>query len=1297
MFESALTNKTSAITKNNSGSERKVQRKSEITSPLSGIISSAATSRSVQFKLYISGKNDTYEKEADLAADNIVSSSTPAGPSSTSKTDSVTALQRKAESGEKVEEKLQKKAEPGLPEKEDEIIQGKDAGTENVPGVFMRNLENQKGGGFSIPDNIRTYMESGFSHDFGNVKLHSDAGSVQMNRQLKSQAFAHGSDIYFNEGKYNPGTKEGTHLLAHELTHVIQQGKAKTKKPAGQLNKPPASNSISAPINGQAAERNRLISNEPGTVNKGSTVDGVKVLSSVKAEESAPAAETLKGKTGQEKINTETGKNKKAEMKTGTLSGILSPKGKIGFAGPGVSGQKSVKPETLSMTGSSENILENFTRAGATQIAATFPSLGNAVENKLRSEQREAATSIPSLKAETGGVKTQKEKKALEPRGKSAEIGKGVTGSEPPKPVMKPHENTLPPPDNEKATNQLDKKDSGGFFSWFRNMFTDFMSSISTSDPGVNTYAGPAPKMNLSGEADPGRAGNQRNQSDLEVDKGNSETVNAIQSNPGKENIQPANVDEAKKPQISKDTQIKIESREQNGMQDYLDLKYPPDMRNAADKKMAPIVDKDLAKQRDEVAASAEKRDQDKNDAVTKAQSEADKLNKDASKNQNEIVGKSRNEVAGHQKAGLKEANDKLAEFNKEADTEQSGSLKQIKDRADKDQSDADKKMTDAGKEAEAEKKKGEEEARKKKEELKKESEHQSWWDRAVNAVKSAVKAITHAIDAVFNAVRKAVKFIIDKAKNAALALIEAGRKWIVDKLDKFGKWLKDKVNKYLSAFPALAKRINAAIDATVNKAKAAVNFVADKLKAGVEALANKLASAIDSVLSKFQTALKAAVQISGALLTGDFAEALKIAFFAACEIAGIDPNPIINFLNNAGDTIKIIFKDPVGFILNIARGVKKGLDQFFANIKKHLLNGLIQWLTGAISEIGITLPENFDLKGIFSLVMQILGLTYQNIRAKVVKKLGPNGEEIVSKIESGLEFVKELITKGPIALWDRVKDSLSSLKDTVLSGIRDWIITAVIKEGIIWLISLLNPASALAKALKMLYDVVMFLIERYKQIVDFVKSVFESVGALARGSLDKAANAVENALARSVPVVISFMASLLGLGGIGKTIRGIIEKIRKPVDSALEKVIGWIADKGKALFAAGKSLLKKGKEKLFGKEKDEKKENPLTAENNKKQAAKKVRAAMVHGIEKKELIGLLAGLEKEYNLKSATLNENDDAVIYNSEPVIEKGKEITDAPSPLALKQEKRNLKKIRAEVLNSEHIRLRILQCRR
>src|SRR5690606_18928322 len=114
-------------------------------------------------------------------------------------------------------------------------------------------------------------------------------------------------------------------------------------------------------------------------------------------------------------------------------------------------------------------------------------------------------------------------------------------------------------------------------------------------------------------------------------------------------------------------------------------------------------------------------------------------------------------------------------------------------------------------------------------------------------------------------------------------------------------------------------------------------------------------------------------------------------------------------------------------------------------------------------------------------------------------------------------------------------KAALANLKETVIGGIRNWVITTIIKEGVIWLLSLLNPASALVKALKVMFDLAMWLIERFSQIKDFVMSVYDAVAKIAAGTLEPAAKAVEDALSRALPVVISMVASLIGLGGVGK------------------------------------------------------------------------------------------------------------------------------------------------------------------
>lgn len=104
----------------------------------------------------------------------------------------------------------------------------KNAGT--APSSVESSLASSKGGGSSLPAASKTEMESGLGADFSNVKIHTGSNAVQMSKDLNAQAFTHGADIYFNENKFNPDTSSGKHLLAHELTHTMQQGAAGVQK-----------------------------------------------------------------------------------------------------------------------------------------------------------------------------------------------------------------------------------------------------------------------------------------------------------------------------------------------------------------------------------------------------------------------------------------------------------------------------------------------------------------------------------------------------------------------------------------------------------------------------------------------------------------------------------------------------------------------------------------------------------------------------------------------------------------------------------------------------------------------------------------------------------------------------------------------------------------------------------------------------------------------------------------------------------------------------------------------------------
>jgi hypothetical protein len=116
--------------------------------------------------------------------------------------------------------------------------QGEEAEEEEIPIMAKRQSSEQsksnrlqelrlslrQGGGSPLPRETRSFMESSFGHDFSAVRVHTDRRAAAMAKQIHAEAFTSGRDIYFREGKYDPQSLSGKRLLAHELTHVIQQG-----------------------------------------------------------------------------------------------------------------------------------------------------------------------------------------------------------------------------------------------------------------------------------------------------------------------------------------------------------------------------------------------------------------------------------------------------------------------------------------------------------------------------------------------------------------------------------------------------------------------------------------------------------------------------------------------------------------------------------------------------------------------------------------------------------------------------------------------------------------------------------------------------------------------------------------------------------------------------------------------------------------------------------------------------------------------------------------------------------------
>ena len=211
--------------------------------------------------LKVGQPGDKYEQEADAMADAVINKSSPVAGVQKKTADEEDITQAKIQRKEIEEEpEVQMQAEEEelqMQEKEEEIqrqeedeeeLQMKEKEEEEEPELqtkssqqsqprenFYDRINRKNGTGRSIESRSRQKMEAAFGRDFGGVNVHTDPEAVQLNQELHAHAFTQGRDIYFNSGKYQPGSVRGQHLLAHELTHVVQQSEENGIQKAVQL------------------------------------------------------------------------------------------------------------------------------------------------------------------------------------------------------------------------------------------------------------------------------------------------------------------------------------------------------------------------------------------------------------------------------------------------------------------------------------------------------------------------------------------------------------------------------------------------------------------------------------------------------------------------------------------------------------------------------------------------------------------------------------------------------------------------------------------------------------------------------------------------------------------------------------------------------------------------------------------------------------------------------------------------------------------------------------------------------
>ncbi len=177
-------------------------------------------SGALQAKLRIGQPNDIYEQEADRVAEQVISMPEPKGQKLAEKDEEEEPIQAKP-IAEQITPLVRRQSE----DKEEKKVQTKeyDEKNQDVNDDLESRIQNLKGGGQPLSKDTREFFEPRFGYDFSKVQVHTGTEAAETSHLLNAKAYTVGNNVVLGAGQYSPETSYGKRLLAHELTHVVQQ------------------------------------------------------------------------------------------------------------------------------------------------------------------------------------------------------------------------------------------------------------------------------------------------------------------------------------------------------------------------------------------------------------------------------------------------------------------------------------------------------------------------------------------------------------------------------------------------------------------------------------------------------------------------------------------------------------------------------------------------------------------------------------------------------------------------------------------------------------------------------------------------------------------------------------------------------------------------------------------------------------------------------------------------------------------------------------------------------------------
>jgi hypothetical protein len=992
----------------------------------------------------------------------------------------------------------------------------------HVPADTAARIQAARTGGMPLPPPLRDFMEPRFGADFSAVRLHASAESAALSQALGARAFTAGAHIHFGAGEFKPDTPAGRELIAHELAHTLQQGASRRTQADGVVL--PARAGLPEVQRDIVELAEHLYRMRDGRVIE--LPDDMTRAQATQLEADAAKAQQRLGRRPppqpvpevRKPADKTPGKPAKAEARPGRRRGAGGP------PGPRSAGVRA----SLKAVGG--KVAMYLVTKAAPVLARGISALSRLSRNEQTHDdaakkvhQAEQAVVVPDSEGQSRGNSAQvsavsaRPAPSVDPAVAQAELQASLSDNVP---------RNIEDVDNFKRDMKAQHigadvmKVVQGDKNAVVKTFADMERTPPAVPPEQPAVALPAP------EVAPGTA----------------------QLNLGAGAVAPLLPEHTDTSRYTNEADAKL--KEEGVTQDQLDMVDSGDLASAnqekkglsAAAKSEPLAVKQLAQQQSTQVAQALQADEKKERHALSAKRQAG-LGAAAQKQKGakSALEKKRDEVAAKINGIFKTAQDKvkarLADLETQAmkrfDTGNAQATKAFED--------------DVARELEAFK----------------DDRYSGWFGWARKAKDwllgmdelPGVKAIfdrnrarfVRSIDRLVAEIAAENKRVIQECKDQ----LAAARQEIQTYVENLGPSLKDIGSK-------TAGEVNSQLDEMdgyIRKKEAELQQkLADKQQAAIKA--------IDDKIEKMKEAMAGALAKLGKLLLW----AAKKFFTWALGKFGYSMSDIESIINRGAAVLKAIFTQPIAFVKNLMRAAILGFENFGKNFLTHLQDALFEWLTGSLQ--GLVLPKTWDAKGIVGVALQMIGISYQNLRRVMVEVMG---EKAVLGLEAGFALVKTLVTEGPMAAWEQLKDMAKDMGDAFIAAVKDFIKWKIVEEAIKWVVSLFIPGAGIVKAIIGIYDTVVFFIQKAKQIAQMVGNFLGSIGEIAAGNIGAAAAAMESGLARGLSLVISFLAALLRLNGITAKIRDAIQKVRSKVDAALLKVVKWIAEKAK--FIVGKAV----------------------------------------------------------------------------------------------------------------------------